>query len=102
MNLYPFFVCIGLPRGSYWPYAFEGCGLEEDEEESCKYKHINYYWGSVRSPVFDMVSQNVHASVKSVPSLFHGNAVPERGFSINKKLLDSHGTATYEDIIVAQ
>lgn len=49
-----------------------------------------------------MVSQNVLASVKSVPSLFHGNAVPERGFSINKKLLDSHGTATYEDIIVAQ
>ena len=42
------------------------------------------------------------ALVKCVLSLLRGNAVPERGFSINKKLLDSHGTATYEDAIVAQ
>ena len=33
------------------------------------------------------------ALVNCVVSLSHGNAVPERGFSINKKLLDSRGTA---------
>ena len=40
-ELISFFVCIGLPRVSYWPYAFEVCGLEEDKGESFKYKHIN-------------------------------------------------------------
>ena len=39
--------------------------------------------------------------VKCVLSLSHGNATPERGFSINKILLAVHGYRTYEDTIVA-
>lgn len=42
------------------------------------------------------------ALVKCVLSLLHRNAVPEMGFSIDKKLLNSHETATYEDTILAQ
>ena len=41
------------------------------------------------------------ALVKAVLSLTHGNSVPERGFSINKIMLDAHGTTIYEDTIVA-
>ena len=88
-------------------YAFEVCGLEEDKEESFKYKRmrIDYYWRSVRSLVCDdgqSKYMQLFALVKCVLSLSHGNAVPGRRFSINKKSLDSHGTATYEGKIVAQ
>ena len=31
----------------------------------------------------------------------HGNAEPERGFSVNKHLLKIHGSATKEETIVA-
>ena len=34
-------------------------------------------------------------------SLNHGNRTPERGFSVNKRLLDVHGYSTYEDTIIA-
>ena len=39
--------------------------------------------------------------VKCVLSLSHGNSVLERGFSINKILLDAHGHSIKEDTIVA-
>ena len=31
----------------------------------------------------------------------HGNNTPERGFSVNKRLLDVHDYSTYEDTIIA-
>ena len=31
----------------------------------------------------------------------HGNSTPERGFSVNKQLLNVHGYSTYEDITIA-
>jgi len=36
-----------------------------------------------------------------VCSLSHGNAAPERGFSINEALLDSHGHCIHEDTVVS-
>ena len=33
--------------------------------------------------------------------LSHGNAVPERGFSINGKILDAHGYSISEETIIA-
>ena len=36
-----------------------------------------------------------------VLSLSHWNSSPERGFSVNKRLLDVHGYAIYEDKIIA-
>ena len=41
------------------------------------------------------------ALVKSILTLSHGNAGPEQGFSINKALIDSHGTSLSEDMIIA-
>lgn len=39
--------------------------------------------------------------MKCVLSLSHGNSTPERGFSINKLILETHGYSTYEDTLVA-
>ena len=39
--------------------------------------------------------------VKAILTLSHGNAGPEQGFSINKAIIDAHGTRIGEDIIVA-
>lgn len=39
--------------------------------------------------------------VKCVLSISHGNSVPERGFSINKRLLNINGNSTQNDTIVA-
>ena len=36
-----------------------------------------------------------------VLSLSHGNSTPERGFSVNKRLLVMHGYGTYDDSIIA-
>ena len=41
------------------------------------------------------------ALIKCVLSVKHGNNTPERGFSINKIMLETHGYTIYEDIIVA-
>jgi len=38
---------------------------------------------------------------KCVLSLSHGNAVPERGFSINKHMLQAHGNSLASDTLVA-
>ena len=34
-------------------------------------------------------------------TLSHGNAEPEQGFSINKAIIDSHGTSLSEDMIIS-
>ena len=39
--------------------------------------------------------------VEAILTLSHGNAGPEQGFSINKAIIDAHGTRIGEDIIVA-
>ena len=39
--------------------------------------------------------------VKAILTLSHGNAGPEQGFSINKAIIDAHGTRIGEDVIVA-
>ena len=41
------------------------------------------------------------AFIKCVLSLSHGNITPERGFSINKLILEVHGYSTYEDTLTA-
>ena len=43
----------------------------------------------------------LYALVKTVLSLSHGNACPERGFSINKQMLESHGYVMKEKSIAS-
>ena len=42
------------------------------------------------------------ALAKCILSLSHGNPVPEKGFSINQKLIDLHSAALSEETIEAQ
>ena len=39
--------------------------------------------------------------VRCILSLSHGNGVPERGFSINGKILDARGYSNSEETIIA-
>ena len=93
------------PRVSYWPYAFETCGIVEPEEnDEFKFKRIDFYWrsiGAITGTDGKIKYPQLFALVKCMLSLSHGNAVPERGFSINKKLIDAHGATIYEDTIQA-
>ena len=50
-------------------------------------------WNGLRR-IFEMIP-------KCVLALSSVNATPERGFSINAKLLDTHGYSTGEDTIIA-
>ena len=43
----------------------------------------------------------LYALVQAILSLNHGNAFPERGFLINKQLLQSHGHVMKEKFIVS-
>ena len=89
---------------SYWPYALEYCGLEPEVVTPSRYRRIDHYWRSIGGML------NCDGKPKYVQlfqlaicilSFSDGNAVPERGFSINKKLLDAHGNSIQEETIVA-
>jgi len=60
-------------------------------------QHNRRRWKTQISSTICSLSLNV-----CVLSLSHGNAVPERGFSINKKLIEAHGTTIDNGTIQAQ
>ena len=73
------------------------------EKELC-YCRIDRYWAKVSAVVDDNGNKKfdqLFALVRCVLSVSHGNAFPERGFSINKFLLERHGNSCNEDTIVA-
>ena len=89
---------------SYWPYALEYCGLEPAVVTPSRYRRNDHYWRSIRG-MLDCDGKPKYVQLfqlaKCVFSFSHGNVVPERGFSINKKLLDAHGSFIQEEKIVA-
>ena len=89
---------------SYWPYALEYCGLEGEVLTPSRYRLIDHYWRSIRG-MLDCDGKPKYVQLfqfaKCVFSFSHGNVVPEWGFSINKKLLDAHGSSIQEETIVA-
>ena len=83
-------------RQSYWPQALQECGLKPTQLPS-SYKRIDHFWSEIGA------LQNEHGVVKYpqlfsliriVFSLSHGNVYSERGFFINKQLMESHEYAT--------
>ena len=97
---------IYLSKESYWKYAYEVCHLElYTEESSTQYKRRDHYWSYVGKLVGDDGQPKytqLFALAKCILSLSHGNAVPEKGFSINRKLVEVHGTALSKETIEAQ
>ena len=85
----------------------ERCGLLEVGEyvncESC-YQRIDHYRKKIGELVYEDGSKKYSQLANlalTVCSLGHGNAAPERGFSINKALLDGHGYTIQEDTVVS-
>ena len=95
----------GRQQESYWAHASEECGIDPPVQPAwSKYRRIDEFWAKVEEIVDDFGAKKypqLVTLVKCVLSLSHGNATPERGFSINKILLAIHGYRTYEDTIVA-
>ena len=90
---------------SYWRAAYGIAGVElatKDEESSLK--SIDEYWTQIHKIVNKegkVKYKQLFVLAKCVLTLSHGNADPERGFSINKYLLDIHGSSTGEDTLEA-
>lgn len=64
---------------------------------------IDQYWSKVGAMKENgkMKYQQLFALVKCCLSISHGNSAPERGFSINKHILQVHGTNISENCLVA-
>ncbi|XP_066933369.1 uncharacterized protein [Clytia hemisphaerica] len=77
----------------YWEHAYEVCGLEPEKEPTVKFKRIDHYWRFVGQLTGDDGKPkypHLYALVKCILCLSHGNAIPERGFSINKRIIEAH------------
>ena len=88
---------------SYWKKAEELLGLKANAPEK-RYKRIDEYWakiGSLTDDAGNLKYLQLFCLVKCVLSLSHGNSIPERGFSINKQMLNVHGYSTSEHTIVS-
>lgn len=75
-----------------------------EKDESFKYKHIYIYWRSVALITGDDRKTKylqLFTLLKYIISLSHRNTVPERRFSVNKRLVNSHGSTVYEDTLEA-
>lgn len=91
-------------RDFYWSCAYEQCGLHQPKKEQSNHKRIDDYWlqvSKIRGVDGTKKYPQLFSLVKCVLSLSHGNSAPERGFSINKTVLDSHGYCMKEKTIEA-
>ena len=82
---------------------FELCELPYPQTNQ-KYKRIDVYWYEISKLKNDLGGAKylqLFILMKSVPSLSHGIVAPESGFSINKAILDVHGSSLKEKTIEA-
>ena len=89
---------------SYWENAFELAGLPFNSDFTCKVdidtlivSHEKEIVDDARSPKFPSIA----SLFKIVSSFSHANSALENGFSINKYLIQKHGTALNSDTIEA-
>ena len=91
-------------QDSYWARAWEECGLDATTTSPTSSVRIDHFWRRIGNLVNEYGAKKYHQLAKlaqCVLSVSHGNSTPERGFSVNKQLLDVHGYSTYEDTIIA-
>ena len=92
---------------SYWRYAYEvAAGIEEEEEKDKEvFRRIDNYWTDVSQITDETTGKPKYGKLSKLAFcifvLPHGNSEPERGFSINKHMLQIHGNAVNEETIVA-
>ena len=94
-------------KDSYWrEVEAEWIGEVENEDfkNECIQVPIDQYWqhvGMMKKDDGKFKYQQLFALVKCCLAISHGNAAPERGFSINKHILQAHGTSLSENTLVA-
>ena len=83
----------------YWSHALELCDLQPIQETDLQFMRIDHYQRKIGKILSDDGLEKytqLICLVKCVLSLTHGNGTLERGFSINKYLLEVHGSSTSE------
>ena len=93
-----------IHQESYWARAQEEYGLDSTLTSPACFVRIDHFWRRIGNLVDEFGAKKYHQLAKlahCVLSLSHRNSTPERGFSVNKRLLDVHGYSTYEDTIIA-
>ena len=93
----------GRIQYSYWEHALECFHLTTiTTSVSSQYKKVDHYWLNVNN-IVDSKGRKKYTQLFCLAfclfSLSHGNSTPERGFSINKVLLESHGYTMQNDTI---
>ena len=84
---------------SYEENALKAFGLNAPTKLP-KQECIDTCWekiGSIKDDSGHLKYLQLFSLIKCVLSISHGNSIPERGFSINKHLLDIHGNSTQND-----
>ena len=96
-----------IQKTSYWRKAYEiaGVGVDSNEVSSASTtRRIDDFWFELSERLDDNGKKKfpqLWTLVKCVMLVSHGNADPERGFSINKHMLQIHGNSLGEETIVA-
>ena len=89
------------PISSDWSYI-QNDTTQLGGSKSRNFLRIDQYWSKI-GKICDDAGQYKFKHLASLAncalSLSHGNAAPERGFSLNKKLLDIHGTSIQDETI---
>ena len=88
---------------SYWKYAYGLLDVEIDTSDS-GFVRIDHYWRNVAALCNEEGApkyRKLTTLVNCILTLSHGNADPERGFSVNKQQLDLHGNTTDEHTLEA-
>ena len=93
----------GRIQYSYWEHALECFHLTTiTTSVSSQYKKVDHYWLNVNN-IVDSKGRKKYTRLFCLAfclfSLSHGNSTPERGFSINNVLLESHGYTMQNDTI---
>ena len=91
------------PISSDWSYI-QNDTAQLGGSKSRHFVRIDHYWskiGKIRDDARQYKFKHLASLANFVLSLSHGNAAPERGFSLNKKLLDIHGTTIQDETITA-
>lgn len=98
----------GSSKESYWKrVSREWIGESCDDEHSGlgdSQVPVDEYWfkiGQIKSDDGFLKYPQLFALAKCCLTLSHGNAAPERGFSINKNILQVHGTSLSESTLIA-
>ena len=93
-------------QSSYWKYAYQNiAGVEEVSLEEDKFRRIDSYWNDISRIQDESTGKLKYEKLSKLAlGIFVipiANPAPERGFSINKIMLQIHGSSLDDETIVA-